>query len=254
MKFVRWLVLLLGFYACSPQWDGKVETFGDEEGETDVSRIKDEVLVEVSQSDCDSLADEYCLLFESGCNVGWLADASYENAFVCADDLRFQQCGWSEGPRGINLEETRACVETFRRASSCERAADIAEVCQDNLFKGLTCEATLLEGFETLMVPEDAFVFDDFGQFDVRCFDLEEDEVVSIFTVPVDESPLRDTVLVLLNEAWDIVAFNDDSEEGLFAGIFEFVSSSDSTYYLMVVGYDAEQVGEVGVIFERSSK
>ena len=80
-----------------------------------------------------------------------------------------------------------------------------------------------MEGVDTLMIPEDAFVFDDFGQFDVRCFDLEEDEVVSIFTVPVDESTLSDTVLVLLNEAWGIVEFNDDSEESFLAGVFDFV-------------------------------
>ena len=110
-----------------------------------------------------------------------------------------------------------------------------------------------MEGVDTLMIPEDAFVFDDFGQFDVRCFDLEEDEVVSIFTVPVDESTLSDTVLVLLNEAWGIVEFNDDSEESFLAGVFDFVSSSDGRYDVMVVGYDAEQVGEVGVIFERSA-
>ena len=85
----------------------------------------------------------------------------------------------------------------------------------------------------------------------MRFIDLEEDDAVSIFTVPVNESPVRDTVLVLLNEAWDIVQFNDNSEESLFAGIPEFVSSSNGTSYLMVVGYDAEQVGEVGVIFER---
>ena len=226
MKLVGSLALLWAILGCSPQWDGKVETFGDDEGETDVSRIKDEVLVAVSQSDCDALADEYCLLFESGCNVGWLD----------------------------NIDETRACVESFRRASSCESAADIAEVCQDNLFKGLTCEATLVEGFGSLTVPADAFVFDDFGQFDVRCFDLEEDEVVSIFTARVDESPVSDTILVLLNEAWDIVAFNDDAEEDLFAGIYDFVSPSDGTFYLMVVGYDADQVGEVGVVFERNGR
>ena len=254
MRFLSWLVLLSFMLGCSAKWDGQVETFGDDEGETDVSRIKDEVLVAVSQSDCDALADEYCLLFESGCNVGWLEDASYENAFICADQLRFQQCGWSEGPRGINIDETRACVETFRRAASCERAANIAEVCQDNLFKGLTCEAWLPEGLSPVTVPKDAFVFDDFGQFDVRCFTLEEDENISIFTEPVEGSPVSDTILVLLNEAWDIVAFNDDGEDNLFAGIFDFVSPSDGTHYLMVVGYDAEQVGEVGVIFERNDR
>ena len=69
-------------FGCAPQWDGQVETFGDQDGETDVSRIKDEVLVEVSQGDCDALADEYCLAFEAGCNVGWLEDASYEKCLL----------------------------------------------------------------------------------------------------------------------------------------------------------------------------
>ena len=251
MKFVGLLIGFTSMFGCAPQWDGRVETFGDQDGETDVSRIKDEVLVEVSQGDCDALADEYCLAFEAGCGVGWLEDASYENAFYCADELRFQQCGWSEGPRGINIEETKACVDSLRRAGTCDRIEAIASVCGDNLFKALSCEEALSQGFGTLSIPQDNYVFDDFGQFAVRCMTLFENETINLVTSPIEGSRASDTVLVLLNEAWDIVAFNDDGEENLFAGIFDFTSPVDGEYYLMVLGYDLEQVGEVGILFER---